>query len=41
MPTARKFWADIRAFGLGLSSFLKEGNTDVGMEPREEGCGGE
>jgi hypothetical protein len=40
IPTARKFRGVIRIFGLGLSNFLNEGKTDVGMEPRDDGGGG-
>lgn len=41
IPFSRKSFAVNRALGLGLSSFLKNGNTDDGIEPREEGDGGE
>ena len=39
MPNARKFCGERRAFALGLRSLLKDGNTDVGMDPRDDGCG--
>jgi hypothetical protein len=40
IPRLRKSFAVNRAFGLGLSSFLKNGKTEDGMDPREEGDGG-
>jgi hypothetical protein len=39
IPWSRKSFAVSRAFGLGLSNFLKNGKTETGMNPREEGGG--
>lgn len=40
MPISRKLFADSRALGFGLRSFLNEGNTEVGIDPRDAGVGG-
>lgn len=40
MPVSRKPLASKRDLGLGFSSFLKIGNTPVGMEPLEFAAGG-
>jgi hypothetical protein len=39
MPNSKKALQVMRVFGLGFSSFLKHGNTAVGMEPRDDGSG--
>jgi hypothetical protein len=41
IPWLRKSFAVNRALGLGLSSFLKNGKTEDGIDPQEEGDGGE
>lgn len=44
MPNSNKVFGVNRAFGLGLRSFLNEGNSAFGIAPRDEavggGCGG-
>lgn len=40
MPISRKLFADNRALGFGLRSFLNEGNMEVGIDPRDAGVGG-
>lgn len=37
MPVSRNVFGVMRPFGFGLRSFLKEGNTERGIEPRDEG----
>src|SRR5205807_1677828 len=40
MPKSSKALGVMRPFGFGLSIFLKEGHSDGGIVPRDEGCGG-
>lgn len=40
IPRSKKVLGGVRDFGLGWSNFLNDGNTDCGIDPRDEGCGG-
>lgn len=37
IPVSKNVFGVMRPFGFGLRSFLKHGNTDGGIEPRDEG----
>ena len=37
MPMSRNVFGVMRPFGFGLRSFLKHGNTEGGIKPRDEG----
>jgi hypothetical protein len=40
MPMSRNVLGVMRDLGLGLSNLLKDGNTDKGIDLRDDGCGG-